>query len=616
MRVFSTLLVAIPLVVTGTSAGVGVHSVRGAASPRTDNGESVSVSPARQGVGVRSPLDNSSINWVIVDSMANAFGPANSGSKPIVYDPGTGVVAVIHRGASPYALGSGQLWYNISHDGGTTWRRVSELNSGNPNNLRYPSASIMNASSSSDTGDALLVWGAPNLDGPGGTFGGSTYGVDAPLGGASPFAAVDDGPDTLLGSNMSVWTAPGSPWIYWATTDRDPVTTTRGDFHLWRTTDYITVNSVIPATWNDITPNFENALGYIVGKGTSNAVYFAVHGLFGGDTSALAFNGGYSKSTDNGVTWSDWSRPRPDWMAATGLDPRYDLMDYVQPPGGTVAYTSDFAVDANERGHFVHAVVDSPWLGDSERGLLEIYETGTGWGYKWITQAMNELTRLDYPDPAGTLDQTRNAPQLSVSEDGQVLALLWVDGASTAATDTLTDIWFSYRKIDAANWSTPENLTNTPNLAELLLHQSPVFKSNGGGSYTLFLGRSYQIGDPSYPNLFNTAKTNFYLGTHTFSVTGTGVDDTYLPAQFEVRQNYPNPFNPSTRISYVLPARTEVRVSVFNILGQEVAALVNEVQEEGVHSVDFAGTSLSSGVYLYRVSAGEDVQTRRMLLLK
>ena len=67
-------------------------------------------------------LDNAaSLNWVPVDSMANAFGPAHSVVKPIVYDPATGTLIVIHRGAQPYAIGSGQLWYNISRNRGMTW---------------------------------------------------------------------------------------------------------------------------------------------------------------------------------------------------------------------------------------------------------------------------------------------------------------------------------------------------------------------------------------------------------------------------------------------------------------------------------------------------------------
>lgn len=89
-----------------------------------------------------------------------------------------------------------------------------------------------------------------------------------------------------------------------------------------------------------------------------------------------------------------------------------------------------------------------------------------------------------------------------------------------------------------------------------------------------------------------------------------------VPAQFTLDQNYPNPFNPSTTIRYALPERSQVLLSVFNTLGQQVATLVEGEQEVGYHEVKFGGSGLSSGVYFYRLQAGELVQTRKLLLTK
>ena len=109
-----------------------------------------------------------------------------------------------------------------------------------------------------------------------------------------------------------------------------------------------------------------------------------------------------------------------------------------------------------------------------------------------------------------------------------------------------------------------------------------------------------------------------------YSEIPTDVDDdqpAVLPREFTVHQNYPNPFNPVTTLKYSLPQRAEVEVAVFNVLGQKVATLVNELQSAGEHSVvwngtDATGRAAASGVYFYRVRAGEEVQTRKMLLLK
>lgn len=90
--------------------------------------------------------------------------------------------------------------------------------------------------------------------------------------------------------------------------------------------------------------------------------------------------------------------------------------------------------------------------------------------------------------------------------------------------------------------------------------------------------------------------------------------DPDVPRQYELRQNYPNPFNPSTTIRYQIPKSSEVRLSVFDLLGREVSVLVNQRTDAGVHDVKFDATGLSSGVYFYQLRAGEFVQTKKLLL--
>jgi ligand-binding sensor domain-containing protein len=89
-----------------------------------------------------------------------------------------------------------------------------------------------------------------------------------------------------------------------------------------------------------------------------------------------------------------------------------------------------------------------------------------------------------------------------------------------------------------------------------------------------------------------------------------------LPREFRLLQNYPNPFNPSTNIKYELQRSSEVRLTVYDMLGREVSVLVNEKKDAGVHEVKFDGTGLSSGVYFYRLTAGSFTQTRKLVLMK
>lgn len=99
-------------------------------------------------------------------------------------------------------------------------------------------------------------------------------------------------------------------------------------------------------------------------------------------------------------------------------------------------------------------------------------------------------------------------------------------------------------------------------------------------------------------------------------VTGVTTRDNGLPTAFDLRQNYPNPFNPSTVIEYDIPKASFVTLKIYNILGQEVVTLVNEEQMPGRYVTRFNGTSVASGVYFYRLTAGNFVTTKKMLFLK
>ena len=89
-----------------------------------------------------------------------------------------------------------------------------------------------------------------------------------------------------------------------------------------------------------------------------------------------------------------------------------------------------------------------------------------------------------------------------------------------------------------------------------------------------------------------------------------------VPKDINLLQNYPNPFNPVTEIKFTLPEAARVTLRVYNIIGQEVASLVNGIEEEGFHSIRFEGSNLPSGTYIYRLQAGSVVQTKKMVLLK
>ncbi len=100
-------------------------------------------------------------------------------------------------------------------------------------------------------------------------------------------------------------------------------------------------------------------------------------------------------------------------------------------------------------------------------------------------------------------------------------------------------------------------------------------------------------------------------------VNGIQIDKPHaMPVSYSLKQNYPNPFNPATTITYTLAEENKVSLKVFDILGNDVATLVNRIESGGSHSVSFVANNLPSGIYFYSLRAGSYSETKKMLLLK
>lgn len=136
-----------------------------------------------------------------------------------------------------------------------------------------------------------------------------------------------------------------------------------------------------------------------------------------------------------------------------------------------------------------------------------------------------------------------------------------------------------------------------------------IFQINGGGQTTIIITNPYQGADLLRMDLIRVKK--YYPP----SFINTGNSQTN-PDRYSLLQNFPNPFNPSTKIEYSLSERGHVNLLVYDILGRKVAELVNNIQEAGLHSVNFSARDLSSGVYFYRITSRKFSSTRKMLLLR
>ncbi len=163
-----------------------------------------------------------------------------------------------------------------------------------------------------------------------------------------------------------------------------------------------------------------------------------------------------------------------------------------------------------------------------------------------------------------------------------------------------------------------------------VFYNSPL--GSGEGELRLNDGFLEPIVFDEEENLYDTFTFTVPAGSNTISVasssavdidfvqiyrlgTGTSVRPE-MPVGYNLSQNYPNPFNPTTSIQFEVPEAMDVRLDVFNVLGQRVAVLANGIHNQGVHHVSFDASRLASGVYIYRLQAGSHIMTRKMVLVK
>lgn len=134
-----------------------------------------------------------------------------------------------------------------------------------------------------------------------------------------------------------------------------------------------------------------------------------------------------------------------------------------------------------------------------------------------------------------------------------------------------------------------------------------MYWAEGGVSIAVMMNRDINTG-PIGIDFMNTVIT--------FNPTGLVPLSTMVPGDFKLEQNYPNPFNPATKIGFSLPKSSAVKLKVFDISGREVSELINSRLQAGTYEYEWNAANLPSGVYFYVLSAGENIQTKKMILVK
>lgn len=300
--------------------------------------------------------------------------------------------------------------------------------------------------------------------------------------------------------------------------------------------------------------------------------------------------------------------------------------------GNKVIITNNLFIDPNSLGEDTSdATRKAEWANTGEK-----YPNGTN-RMTWIFSAPNDTTQWVVKNN-----------YYSVSDSGQAFINYYSSkypGVVVGYGNPLS--WHINKKLKAdsatafVKTSTPLALTKIP---KLMTNPNRWYISTTGGNrlkntptsawvraehdydrkryqyWSDTLNCTYPTTSPLYTadrGLFPVGDLNWYPTKKAqWLITDVKPGDNMLPSAYSLDQNYPNPFNPSTTIRYQVPVNGLVTLKVYNLIGQEVATLVNEVQTASAYETSFDASALSSGIYFYTLKAGNFVETKKMMLLK
>ncbi len=279
---------------------------------------------------------------------------------------------------------------------------------------------------------------------------------------------------------------------------------------------------------------------------------------------------GVFKSTDDGATWTEVNTGLGYMLAIQAMTVTSDSHLFVGSVGGGVSMSINGGTNwtkLNVGYDFIWALAssnDKVFAGTYGDGLYITEDDGTTW-----TKSANLSASFIY--------------SITIDQDGKIYVSSWEAGVFVSEDDGQT--WTSLGMIGFG-------------VSSLMVSQSSTNSTIPAG--TVFAG---------------TSDGKLYM-KNTNGVTGIGDSKEIIPTTFALEQNYPNPFNPSTTINYSIPVAGNYQLKVYNIIGEEMATLLNGETNAGMYSVHFDASGLSSGIYLYRLIGNNVNIVRKMILMK
>jgi hypothetical protein len=361
---------------------------------------------------------------------------------------------------------------------------------------------------------------------------------------------------------------------------------------VWRSTDF-------GATFTNTGALTNTIVSFAVDKFNADRIYAG--------SSSASLNG-FFISTDGGATFGASTISLNIWqILQTNSNDLY------------IATTSSpYPFDKSTDGGLTWTVMSN--LSSAKRGatldlIEDIYVSGNGGVFK-STDGGSTFINHNFTASANKIISYEN--KIMVCATGTTNGGVWVFTDTQIPVELSSFSAFSNSGYVELSWSTATELNNSG----FEIHRSTQNDNDwanigfvpGFGTSTENHSYSFTDNDISPGKYFYRLKQIDFDGSYEYSKIVEV--DVVLPFAFTLEQNYPNPFNPSTKIKYQLPVTGFVNLKVYDVLGNEVATLVDEEKSAGSFDVEFNAFGLPSGIYFYTLNAANYIQTRKMILLK
>jgi len=385
---------------------------------------------------------------------------------------------------------------------------------------------------------------------------------------------------------------------------------------IWRSTDGMYLS--IAGVWENAT----------VDTNANPHPFYVYHSSDGGGT----WNGTIAGSGDGGL---------PEYGQVTNRNPFAPYFQNFSQIQGNVSNDGVTHLVANGYGEGAVPGPDTTnmftilyWNSNHENWIAvsmpEMEQDGDGFG-----NFVNDPVRIY---PGNGIGQAY--PNLSVSDDGQIVFVMWQayeytgdvgtsewnifpgDGGTETGEIYYTDLYYAFSEDGGVTWSDVGVAKGDADVMEQypMCAQNMIIEGNQATVHYMYMedavpGTAVFNAQLAGQNDWST-DTYWLHDVMTFTLISVGVEDEIVVNSFNLAQNYPNPFNPTTNIKYSLAERSAVSLIVYDILGNEIATLVNTTQSVGDYDINFDAANLASGLYIYTLKAGSFTSTKKMMLLK